>query len=67
MDDLLLPASDTDDNWFQDDEDAEDETDSDDSDNEDSDNNNDGLESEDDEVSLVNGALTNGDEQMESD
>ena len=72
MDDLLLPASDTDDNWFQDDEDAEDETDSDDSDNEDSENNNDGLEiednSSDDEVSLVNGTLTtNGDEQMDSD
>merc|ERR1712062_4717 len=68
MDDLLLPASDTDDNWFQDEEDAEDETDSDDSDNESE--NNDGLESEDNssdnEVSLVNGNLkTNGDEQMD--
>ena len=71
MDDLLLPASDTDDNWFQDDEDPEDESETDDSDNEDSENN-DGLESEentsDEEVSLVNGtSKTNGDEQMESD
>ena len=71
MDDLLLPASDPDDNWFQDDEDPEDESETDDSDNEDSENN-DGLESEentsDEEVSLVNGTLkTNGDEQMESD
>ena len=71
MDDLLLPASDTDDNWFQDDEDPDDESESEESDNEDSENN-DGLESEenssDDEVSLVNGTLkTNGDEQMDSD
>jgi len=71
MDDLLLPASDTDDNWFQDDDDPEEETETDDSDNDESENN-DGLESEDNssdnEVSLVNGNLkTNGDEQMDSE
>merc|ERR1712038_1442959 len=55
MDDLLLPASDTDDNWFQGDE--EDESDEDSNDADDNENNND-LEVEDEssdnqEVSLV--------------
>ena len=70
MDDLLLPASDTDDNWFQGDEEDESDEDSDDAD--DNEDNND-LEVEDEssdnqEVSLVNGKLkVNGDERMESD
>ena len=71
MDDLLLPASYTDDNWFQDEEEDDSYEDSEDDADENEDNND--LEVEDDssdnqEVSLVNGKLKiNGDERMESD
>ena len=67
MDDLLLPASDTDDNWFQD----EDEDDSDDESENDNDENSE-LEqdiSDNEEVLLANGESNNinGDDMMESE
>ena len=63
MDDLLLPASDTDDNWFQD----EDEDDSDDESENDNDENSDISDNE--EVLLANGESNNinGDDMMESE
>ena len=67
MDDLLLPASDTDDNWFQD----EDEDDSDDESENDNDENSE-LEqeiSDNEDVLLANGESNNinGDDMMESE
>ena len=74
MDDLLLPASDTDDNWFQGDEEEEEnesEEESEDDEDENLGKNDEDMEnsSEDDqEVSLVNGKFEmNGDDKMESD
>jgi len=74
MDDLLLPASDTDDNWFQeDDEDDEDDSDDESENDAEENNENNDLElednsSENEEVSLVNGKFKmNGDENMDSD
>ena len=75
MDDLLLPASDTDDNWFQGDEEEEEENESEEESEDDEDENqgknDEDMEnsSEDDqEVSLVNGKFEmNGDDKMESD
>ena len=67
MDDLLLPASDTDDNWFQD----EDEDDSDDESENDNDENSE-LEqeiSDNEDVLVANGESNNinGDDMMESE
>ena len=76
MDDLLLPASDTDDNWFQgDEEEDEDENDSEgesENDLNEKEGNND-LDIEDnssdnEQISLVNGKFKmNGDDKMDSD
>ena len=75
MDDLLLPASDTDDNWFQEDEEDEDENDSEGESENDLDENeeNNDLDMEDNSsdneaASLVNGKIKmNGDDNMDSD
>ena len=69
MDDLLLPASDTDENWFQEDEEDETDDDSEDEVDENDDDNDlqiDENSSDNEELSLVNGELkVNGDEMME--
>ena len=74
MDDLLLPASDTDDNWFQEEEEDEDENDSDGESGNDIDANEENNDSDiedspdNEEVSLVNGELKiNGDDEMDSE
>ena len=73
MDDLLLPASDTDDNWFQGEEEEDEndeETESEEDDDNEEEDNMEELNSSDEDkaVSLVNGKFKmNGDDHMESD